>query len=199
MAIPYQMTPLHRHRAAARPPAPPSNWGPYSSSGDFTANIVIILISLFCALILAIALNVVLRHLFCVLWRERRQRRNGTDIDFEKQESSGHTKANAKEFKAVSYGEGVKMKMTECCICLGEFVDGERVRVLPNCEHGFHVECIGKWLVGARDSCPTCRTTCTPLLPQFWLLYVRSIDHRVRGNIHEILLLLFCILVQTFY
>uniref|UniRef100_A0A0E0N499 RING-type domain-containing protein n=2 Tax=Oryza TaxID=4527 RepID=A0A0E0N499_ORYRU len=43
-----------------------------------------------------------------------------------------------------------------CAICLGEFADGEKVRVLPRCGHGFHVRCVDTWLV-SHDSCPTCR------------------------------------------
>jgi hypothetical protein len=43
-----------------------------------------------------------------------------------------------------------------CAICLGEFVDGEKVRVLPRCGHGFHVRCVDAWLV-SHGSCPTCR------------------------------------------
>ncbi|CAD6333509.1 unnamed protein product [Miscanthus lutarioriparius] len=43
-----------------------------------------------------------------------------------------------------------------CAICLGEFADGEKVRVLPRCGHGFHVPCVDAWLL-SRGSCPTCR------------------------------------------
>ena len=43
-----------------------------------------------------------------------------------------------------------------CAICLGEFEDGEKVRVLPRCGHEFHVRCVDTWLV-SHDSCPTCR------------------------------------------
>jgi hypothetical protein len=43
-----------------------------------------------------------------------------------------------------------------CAICLGEFADGEKVRVLPRCRHGFHVRCVDAWLV-SHGSCPTCR------------------------------------------
>ncbi|OAY70443.1 RING-H2 finger protein ATL72 [Ananas comosus] len=46
----------------------------------------------------------------------------------------------------------------ECAICLGEFAEGEKVRVLPTCRHGFHVRCIDTWLA-AHSSCPTCRSS----------------------------------------
>ncbi|XP_057739163.1 RING-H2 finger protein ATL66-like [Arachis stenosperma] len=47
---------------------------------------------------------------------------------------------------------------TECCICLGEFVDGEKLKVLPACEHYFHCECVDKWLM-QHSSCPLCRAS----------------------------------------
>ncbi|KAK7281126.1 hypothetical protein RIF29_08842 [Crotalaria pallida] len=47
---------------------------------------------------------------------------------------------------------------SECCICLGEFRDGEKVKVLPNCEHCFHCECVDEWLT-YHSSCPLCRSS----------------------------------------
>ncbi|KAL3650290.1 hypothetical protein CASFOL_006693 [Castilleja foliolosa] len=44
----------------------------------------------------------------------------------------------------------------ECCICLGIFGGRERVKVLPDCRHRFHSECVDKWLA-AEPSCPLCR------------------------------------------
>ncbi|OEL14777.1 hypothetical protein BAE44_0024203 [Dichanthelium oligosanthes] len=46
----------------------------------------------------------------------------------------------------------------ECAICLGEFGDGDKVRVLPRCYHGFHVQCIDMWLA-THPSCPICRNS----------------------------------------
>ncbi len=33
----------------------------------------------------------------------------------------------------------------QCCICLGDFEDGEQLRVL-GCKHGFHMDCVDEWL-----------------------------------------------------
>ncbi|XP_076882990.1 RING-H2 finger protein ATL66-like [Bidens hawaiensis] len=45
---------------------------------------------------------------------------------------------------------------SECCICLGVIEEGEKVKVLPSCCHGYHCECIDKWLT-THSSCPICR------------------------------------------
>lgn len=43
-----------------------------------------------------------------------------------------------------------------CVICLGEYEDGVRCRILSNCKHMFHQSCVDSWLVEGRD-CPLCR------------------------------------------
>ncbi|KAM6558101.1 hypothetical protein CsatA_027340 [Cannabis sativa] len=55
-------------------------------------------------------------------------------------------------YNAEVYGK----KLTECAICLMEFVDGDVMRVLTHCGHGFHMNCIDKWLE-SHSSCPSCR------------------------------------------
>ncbi|GLJ38379.1 hypothetical protein SUGI_0781500 [Cryptomeria japonica] len=52
----------------------------------------------------------------------------------------------------------------ECAICLSQFEDSEKLRVLPNCNHNFHVECINMWL-HSHNSCPLCRTVVFPAAP----------------------------------
>lgn len=47
----------------------------------------------------------------------------------------------------------------QCCpICLGEFAEGDKVKAMPRCAHGFHPECVDPWL-RARASCPLCRAS----------------------------------------
>ncbi|CAN6246241.1 unnamed protein product [Urochloa humidicola] len=45
---------------------------------------------------------------------------------------------------------------SECAVCLEPFGAGDRRRVLPGCEHGFHAECVDSWLRETRR-CPICR------------------------------------------
>ncbi|KAF3436472.1 hypothetical protein FNV43_RR23564 [Rhamnella rubrinervis] len=47
--------------------------------------------------------------------------------------------------------------LLECSVCLSEFENEERGRVLPKCNHSFHVECIDAWFQ-FHSSCPLCRT-----------------------------------------
>ncbi|XP_057454983.1 RING-H2 finger protein ATL3 [Lotus japonicus] len=44
----------------------------------------------------------------------------------------------------------------ECAVCISEIVEGEKARLLPKCNHGFHVDCIDMWFQ-SHSTCPLCR------------------------------------------
>ena len=44
-----------------------------------------------------------------------------------------------------------------CSICICDFDHGEELRLLPECGHVFHTECILPWLTEKRNTCPLCQ------------------------------------------
>lgn len=46
---------------------------------------------------------------------------------------------------------------SECAVCLSEFEEKEIVRLLPKCNHCFHIECIDMWF-RSHSTCPLCRS-----------------------------------------
>ncbi|XP_078148116.1 NEP1-interacting protein 2-like [Carex rostrata] len=43
-----------------------------------------------------------------------------------------------------------------CSVCLQDFRVKQMVRILPSCQHTFHMQCIDGWLI-EHGSCPLCR------------------------------------------
>ncbi|KAE9617925.1 putative transcription factor C2H2 family [Lupinus albus] len=50
---------------------------------------------------------------------------------------------------------------SDCSVCLSEFVENESLRLLPTCNHAFHLPCIDPWLK-SHSSCPLCRSNIDP-------------------------------------
>lgn len=46
----------------------------------------------------------------------------------------------------------------DCAVCLSEFVEKDKLRLLPMCGHAFHINCIDTWLL-TNSTCPLCRGT----------------------------------------
>ncbi|KAE8800820.1 RING-H2 finger protein ATL72 [Hordeum vulgare] len=164
-----EATPLVTPAAAAAAGGTLASPAAAGSNANFDANMVIILAALLCVLIFALGLNSVIR---CVLHCGRRLTPSSSlaaSATTARTTTSVHVQAGLKR-KALRkipvevYG-GTKSSCgalpataTECAICLGEFADGEKVRVLPRCHHGFHVRCIDMWLA-THTSCPNCRAS----------------------------------------
>ncbi|KAI3929735.1 hypothetical protein MKX01_025903 [Papaver californicum] len=49
----------------------------------------------------------------------------------------------------------------DCAVCLEVLKQGERSRILPQCKHVFHANCIDSWLIRV-PACPVCRGTVDP-------------------------------------
>lgn len=44
----------------------------------------------------------------------------------------------------------------DCAVCLSEFSQDDKLRLLPICGHAFHINCIETWLL-SNSTCPLCR------------------------------------------
>ncbi|WCJ31646.1 RING/U-box superfamily protein [Euphorbia peplus] len=158
-------TPLFHSPSSATPPLPATTDAssleePYSSNNSFDANVVMVLSVLLCALICCLGLNSIIR---CALRCSNLVPNDSSGNSSSSSSSSssankGIKKKALKTFPIVNYSADLKLPGldTECVICLSEFTAGEKVRLLPKCNHGFHVRCIDKWL-NSHSSCPKCR------------------------------------------
>ncbi|CAA0806664.1 RING-H2 finger protein ATL16 [Striga hermonthica] len=75
-----------------------------------------------------------------------------------------------------------KKQSCECAVCLSEFQEEEKLRLIPNCAHVFHVDCIDVWLQ-SNANCPLCRTSVTSNV-HFSL--DREVDFSGRGEEHYV-------------
>ncbi|PIA41095.1 hypothetical protein AQUCO_02300119v1 [Aquilegia coerulea] len=149
-------TPLYTTDKAASPnPSVGHTPEPYIGDSSFDANIVMILSVLLCALICALGLNSIIR---CALRCSSRVALDSNNSSSARLANTGVKRKALKRFPTIIYSADLKLPGldNECSICLSEFTLGERLRVLPKCNHGFHVRCIDKWLI-SHSSCPTCR------------------------------------------
>ncbi|XP_019462851.1 PREDICTED: RING-H2 finger protein ATL78-like [Lupinus angustifolius] len=129
----------------------------YLGSPNFDANVVMILLVLLCAVICSLGLNSIIRCVF---------RCSNLVINIDSSSSNpslklaniGIKKKTLKTFPIVTYSAEMNLPSldTECVICLSEFDNDDKVRLLPKCNHAFHVTCIDKWL-SSHSSCPKCR------------------------------------------
>ncbi|KAK1421459.1 hypothetical protein QVD17_23803 [Tagetes erecta] len=116
------------------------------------SDLVVILAALLCALICVLGLISVAR---CA-WLRRGSTTNTRRNHNQPSANKGIKKKIVESLPKFVYDSTNEENKGECAICLAEYVDGDEIRVLPQCGHGFHVGCIDMWL-GSHSSCPSCR------------------------------------------
>lgn len=72
---------------------------------------------------------------------------------------SGLDQAFIDALPVFQYKEIVGLKEPfDCAVCLCEFSEKDKLRLLPMCSHAFHISCIDTWLL-SNSTCPLCRGT----------------------------------------
>ncbi|MCD7467866.1 hypothetical protein HAX54_005517 [Datura stramonium] len=141
----------------------------------FDANVIMVLAVLVCALICSFVLNFIIKCAFrcstlILVDPSLLNHTNNNVPSSTKLGNRGIKKKALKTFPIVTYTSELKHPGigSDCVICLSEFEIGEKIKVLPKCNHDFHVKCIDKWL-NSHSSCPTCRNclieTCQKIVP----------------------------------
>ncbi|XP_021758231.1 RING-H2 finger protein ATL73-like [Chenopodium quinoa] len=154
--------PPHRH--LLHEATPPTATSPHSNEAHVTranagidANMVVILGVLLFALLCTLGLNSLVRcatHCCTGHHHHHRQELGNTYVGAI---SQGLKRSTIRQIPTTIYDIATSVMMsTDCMICLGEFIQGENVKVLPKCKHGYHSKCIDTWLL-SRSTCPTCR------------------------------------------
>ncbi|KAJ0733072.1 putative transcription factor C2H2 family [Helianthus annuus] len=135
---------------------------PLPEPNNVDSDFVVILAAFLCALICVLGLVAVAR---CTWLR----RISGIVISGRSDQppsaaaNKGLKKKVLKTLPKLTYSsETIAATVSDCAICLTEFVAGDMIRVLPQCGHGFHVTCIDTWF-GSHSSCPSCRKVLVPV------------------------------------
>ncbi|AEE32405.1 RING-H2 finger protein ATL75 [Arabidopsis thaliana] len=139
---------------------------------NLKGNVLMLLSVLICGIICCLGLHYIIR---CAFRRSSRFMISEPISSLSTPRSSsnkGIKKKALRMFPVVSYSREMNLPGIgeECVICLSDFVSGEQLRLLPKCNHGFHVRCIDKWLQH-HLTCPKCRhclvETCQKILGDF--------------------------------
>ncbi|KAL3529576.1 hypothetical protein ACH5RR_008898 [Cinchona calisaya] len=110
-----------------------------------------------------------------------RRRPNMSQDDIEKLPSFDYSfRIDDEEKEESSNGNGSRSSL-ECAVCLENFKDGEKCRLLPKCNHCFHADCIDSWLAKTA-ACPICRTVAA-ISPKIGVQRSNDDDHQIEVGV----------------
>lgn len=118
------------------------------------------LVSVFLALFLPCAgMTAVFIVYVCLLWYTTNNNRSEFQSPVKPVTEKG---LSASELEKLPKITGKELVMaTECAVCLDEIEGEQPARLVPGCNHGFHLECADAWL-SKHSVCPVCRAKLDP-------------------------------------
>lgn len=98
----------------------------------------------------------------CLLWYASNYRTDNSGSSAAKQAAEkGLTVSELEKLPKVTGKELVLG--SECAVCLDEIEAEQLARMVPGCNHGFHLQCADTWL-SKHSVCPVCRAKLQPTL-----------------------------------
>lgn len=156
------------------PPPPPFQSQDDDGSGMNFSPLIIVVIGILASAFLLISYYTIISK-YCKR-RSGNQLNPSQDSDHRNQSSTTHdqwqhaaTGLDESLIKSIAVcryrkGDGVVEGSADCAVCLCEFQEGESLRLLPKCNHAFHLPCIDAWL-RSHSNCPLCRSHVMPGIP----------------------------------
>ncbi|KAG6466571.1 hypothetical protein ZIOFF_075659 [Zingiber officinale] len=95
----------------------------------------------------------------------------------------GVAESTIREIPTLRYRQQ-RVGAAECAVCLSEFQEQERIKLLPNCRHFFHIDCIDTWLQ-SNANCPLCRGSIVAPIPLHPLALTLALQ---LGHPHDVVL-----------
>ncbi|KAK6937360.1 Zinc finger, RING-type [Dillenia turbinata] len=130
-------------------------------TSNYSLNGKIMLCSM--VVLFSVMILIILFHLYarCFIRRQGSRRRN--NHRFHNNNSSVSTGLEVSVLKTlpVFVCDKNDAVLFECAVCLSEFKENQKGRVLPKCGHAFHIDCIDTWFF-SHSNCPLCRASVQP-------------------------------------
>ena len=146
------------------PPPPPSSGTRISPAVLFI--IVVLAVLFFISGLLHLLIRFLIKHPSSASAQSNRHQELSTSDALQRQlqqlfhlHDSGLDQAFIDALPVFQYKEIVGLKEPfDCAVCLCEFSEKDKLRLLPMCSHAFHISCIDTWLL-SNSTCPLCRGT----------------------------------------
>ncbi|GAB2220508.1 hypothetical protein Droror1_Dr00008166 [Drosera rotundifolia] len=155
---------------AATPPILPPPPSTTSSGGKLNPVVILILVIMAVIFFISGLLHLLVRYLMkqrsstSVSYSNRYPESSPGSDAFQRQlqqlfhlHDSGLDQAFIDALPVFMYKEIIGLKEpSDCAVCLCEFSEQDKLRLLPLCSHAFHIDCIDTWLL-SNSTCPLCR------------------------------------------
>lgn len=116
------------------------------------------LLTVFLALFLpCVGMSVVFLVYICLVWYAATYHHSSTHQD-QPVKATKENGLSAEQLDKLPKITGKEMVLSnDCAVCLENIESEQQVRLVPGCNHGFHLECADMWLL-KHPFCPVCRS-----------------------------------------